>query len=549
MKLQSRAPGRRPAFRRGPTALVAALLTTLAGATPQSDPTVGLFRPGRLWTHASGGWGNVGRVVAIGNHGAEVLTEVGGFSASAQLYPATAWDPGAPGWVDTAGYYSENSQVDAAKLASTRATFHILRPTQGASKSPQLRIYSDGILPDAVIPFPFLVSTARGGVHVSEDGERIVAWCYPAPGFKTGLIRASKGAAAIDGYELIDSLGEPQASRLSRDGSTLLLLSPLRTTLVQAATGAVVHQHPTWSGFSTAADLSADGSILVKRVDGSRLEIWQRQAGGHGLVNTLDATGPGPLRRLVLAQDGRFAVAAYDVTPVYPAPQSAVAVRVLSLFGPGPLVQSEHVVLGDGLYTTRVSDLELSADGRHFALATSGDQSGQAPEVVLFSRDSVGAWRVAFEGRTGGSAWDVDLSHDGRRVVVASREGHMDAFGSGARIDTFEVAGRDLILRGTARPGGTVDVLLRCEPGVSVTVLLSDTLAQPPLTIPGAGTLHLAPGTYSFAGVGTADNTGWVQVQVPLAPGSAIGRELFVQGVVRSQRRLTADYGRLRVMP
>lgn len=548
MTLHSRAPRTRRAVRNGQTALVAFALASLAAAQ-QSDPTVGLVRAGRLWTHASGGTGNVGRVVAIGNHGAQILTDKMGFAPATQLYSATATDPGAPSWQDSYAYHAESGSVALARTGDRAVAFHIYRTDFYSVKQPELRVYRDGLQLERTLPFPFVVAGGKGSALVSESGDVVAAWCHPAPGGRSGLITWRPAATAEHSYMELELYGDPKVVRISRDGSTVLCMSQMRTVIVDAHNGVLLHEHTNFSGYPMAGTLSEDGRLVVKYTSGGALERFRREGTGYVALPDVPLGGGGTLKDLRLSHDGRRLFAAFDL-PLEGAPlPSRVAARVFDLGATPSQLEFEYVVVGDGQYSLRAVDLELAAQETHFALATSGDQSGQAPELLVFARDGSGRWSLVFEGRVQGSALDVDLSADGRRVVLAAREGHQDALIQGSRIDVFDLAERDLIPRGTARSTGSVEVHLRADPGAVVNVLRSRILADPPLVIPGAGTLYLAPGSYAFAGQGVADDRGLVAIEVAVPPGYQPGDELFFQGVVRSQRRLTADYGRLRVMP
>lgn len=83
---------------------------------------------------------------------------------------------------------------------------------------------------------------------------------------------------------------------------------------------------------------------------------------------------------------------------------------------------------GTGSFQDTVAGAQASADGQTFAVVSWGTRNNVHPEVQVFDRDL--ALIAGID--TPGSPFSVDMTRDGRHVVVGSKAVHANDLGSGS---------------------------------------------------------------------------------------------------------------------
>jgi hypothetical protein len=83
------------------------------------------------------------------------------------------------------------------------------------------------------------------------------------------------------------------------------------------------------------------------------------------------------------------------------------------------------VTVGSGDYQDALNRAEMSDDGQIIAVISDGDEDNSHPELEVFDRNLnvIGGLDMP------GSAYDMDMTRDGRYLVVGARHAHWEAGG------------------------------------------------------------------------------------------------------------------------
>ena len=155
-----------------------------------------------------------------------------------------------------------------------------------------------------------------------------------------------------------------------------------------------------------------------------------------------------------------------------------------------------------------------------------GDQSGAAPEVMVFRRDRD---MPTHAHNLPGSVQAMDLSADGKRLAVASKAVHNNVAGGGGRLDLYDLEVGDLRVHGVPRTGQSVRIELEGTPGRPAILLASRSLAKQPSEHPGVGFMVLDRKSAWKVPMGVFDANGVAAVDYDL-PSNAAGLTLYFQG-------------------
>lgn len=524
---------------------VIAAITAVSGAPIHAQsPSASL-----VWTYSSGPESWVPRVVTVGDQGSNVFTNLDGWGGAPRMFSSNDQNPPTPVWTGTGPYIATNARVDSSKDAGVYAEMHFAQTSSTAPKSPVLNKYgANASAPQWTYTFPFTVSSGSNGVHVSRDGRTIVGWVFDWSTQKTNVAVFDSTSNQPRSYTAVDTAGEPRSTVLSSDGNTLLVVAQLRTVVFDARNATTAYTGTNWSGIGPGHALSGDGSVFAKSLPDRRVEVWRRQGASYALDFTHEAPPLTQCGRMAISEDGSTLAMAFASMDNF----LNVRVRVLDLTSTQHAILLDDTINGAGSYSNVASDVAVSSDGSKLAVGLTGDQAGQAPEVLAYARSGAAYTRILAQDLPG-SVNDIDLSADGRRLAVASKATHNIVGTGGGRIDLFDleappaISHGDLTLQGVAHAGGTVNVTQYIAPGTPALLLRAPAAAAVPQLFPGVGTLYLQRATMQAVDSGSANASGMLTsvVTVPASPGTTY----YFQGFSTTPRKLSTDWVQMTVVP
>ncbi len=265
-------------------------------------------------------------------------------------------------------------------------------------------------------------NSGKRAVAVSGNGMRVATCAFDGTDtllvLHNGATGAMMGSATIPGYcsgvEMDDS------------GSRILVTAGSVARLYDTATMTEEYSLAT-SGAGGYHRISRDGTAIAaggfniraaREIDG----VWQTVYAGGG---SNDWFGYG----VSLSGDGEtLFVLSHDYGDGYQTNEHRIVdlntgtvVAVSSYTGSGSLQNSA--------VATSVND-----DGTVFAAASWGDAGNTEPEVRIFDRDL----NMIGSIDTPGSPFDLDMSRDGKYVLVGSKSVHANTFGNGGNTYAYE---------------------------------------------------------------------------------------------------------------
>lgn len=506
-----------------------------------------------LWSHASGSgaenWN--AKVVSIGDHGSQVLTSFGSFNDFTRLFSAYDQNPPVPVWQDSSGQTTQRHRVSSSKMADVHATLHDVHSgSPFNTRNVVVRKYtSSSGTPDWVYTFPEVTNGHdRTAVHVSDDGDCVAALMH---NIYTGEVDVAVftpdsdltgGPAAT--YSVSVS-GPMASSRLSSDGSTLMVRSNARIRLLNALDGTLRHDVFVLGGTPYADAISGDGSALAYSTYND-VKVYRENANGtFGAPAILDVDGTNYCGALDI-DDGSTRVAMgfnyFNSANEF----LTVRVQVRDLANTN-VILVDDTLAGSGAHQNLVSDIELSSDGRRVAVGLWGDEAGLVPEVCVYATNQSEPI-ATFE--TPGSVNAVAFSADGTKLAVASKAVHANVVASGGRIDLYQIGERDLEMQGVPSIGNTVTFDLHGREGKHAVLLSAPALDDPPTVFGNIGTLHLKRTALSATPMGTVGSTEWISKDYTIPNNAAlIGTTTYFQGFLSSPRELSKSFVAMTILP
>lgn len=497
-----------------------------------------------LWSFPSdGSWQP--ETVALGADGSEVFSEYGSYLNERVLLSVHDSDPPTPVWSDGEQLWNHYRAVDSASQGSTHAALHqeYIDSTM-TWRRPVLRKYSTGSdTPDWVYESSVLISSSSNAdVRVSTDGSQVTAVVYDVSGGQTRLSVFDASSPTPTSEFSVDTGGAFEAFEVSGDGKVIALRSQLKLSVVDLESGAVrLSKYYFYSPFAGGLSLSGDGSV-VAMATGSELQVfeWNGSAYGEPALATLPSGGYSPA--VAVSGDGSRVAAGTN----YYNQQGDFRVQCWDV--EGLVNRLDHATSAPGTTPNVVSALRLSADGDTIAVGLWGDEGETVPELLVLSPDHPGDLASA---DLPGSVMDMDLSPDGRRVVVAAKGAHATDFGNGGGLYLFQVGDRDFRLHGAPQIGATVTFSQQHEAEAYGVVLSAPQLASEPQVFPGVGSLLLDAGSLSvLPSIVPTDGNGvaYVPHQIP-NEASLVGTTSYYQGFGLRPRKLSEDFVRVTVLP
>jgi len=501
-----------------------------------------------LWTHSSGTEGWTPKVVSLGNGGSQAWTQLGPYNDYTRLYSAQGPQTGAPAWqrVDTQSTY--NHAVASAENADVHCTLHdvVTDATQGLRSLVLRKYHSTSNQPDWSYTLPF---TSNGHhefrAQVSRDGQRIVAasrniWTNKVEVF---VFNASAGTPVLS--VPVTFAGSLESMVLSANGRKLLLGGTNRVIVLDVVTGTIDNTLVLFDQVFSGHAINADGTVFAYGTFGA-IKVYRKNASGAYEQRFMDVTDTTKYcDHLAISDDGSTLVGAYNHSATFLSVTVVAFDLVQSLSTATPVKFMEYTTTGTGTRQVAASAIDCSFDGKVFALGTWGDQNGASPEIQVFSRTQSAPTKT-FD--LPGSVQDLDLSADGQHLVSVSRLTHNNVFGSGGRVDMFDVGAGDLRVTGLPRGGSTIEIAVKGGLGGTATLMVSTSPISVPILLPRVGTLYLTPGTAVNTQLGPVQDDGYARGSY-VVPAGLMGQTLYLQGLSSQPRRLTKDWQRFTVLP
>lgn len=516
-------------------------LTPLApspGLTRTSGTQTMTAGPGLVWTHKDNGKKWIAEAVSIGNHGTQVFSQYYLNNTAAALLsrhdqepPVAVWevlnDPDNPGGVDSAEETDIHVSITETETGVNQRIIKVSK-------------YSSGAGPDWVYTYPHLTA-GKLYIQISNDGQIIVAAVgNPVTGENDILVFHPSSAVPTATFSL--QSGTMWGFDLSADGSRMVIGIHTTAYVLEVPSGNVLftlnHAH---SLSSCGVAISGDGSVFASGGGQGRIRIWEWN--GSTYINTFtDITPGGGIVRTIAISDDSTTVA-YGIGYAYP----SLEVDTKAIDVPGKIVTMHEKVTSYGQYQNTAYDVAICAEGSRFAVAQFGDEPDLVEEVRIFEKySSVPIATLNLKG----SAFNVDISSDGKWVVAGSKAVHANQSGSGGQIDLYHLEDSDFALYNTPSVGSTVLFELRGTPYANGFLIASPKLNPLPAPIPGIGTLYPDWAGLLVIPMGQIGSGGMVNMStmLPNDP-SLIGASIYSQGGVDDPAKLTACWVKLTLVP
>jgi len=516
-------------------------LTPLA-PSPRPTRTTGIRTtasgPGLVWTHKDNGNKWIAEAVSIGNHGTQVFSQYYLNNTAAALLsrhdqdpPVPVWeiqnDPDNPGGVDSAEETDIHVSITETETGVNQRIIKVSK-------------YSSGTGPDWVYTYPHLTA-GKLYIQISNDGQIIVAAVgNPVTGKNDILVFHPSSAVPTAAFSL--QSGTMWGFDLSADGSRMVIGIHTTAYVLEVPSGNVLftlnHAH---SLSSCGVAISGDGSVFASGGGQGRIRIWEWD--GSTYINTFtDITPGGGIVRTIAISDDSTTVA-YGIGYAYP----SLEVDTKAIDVPGKIVTMHEKVTGYGQYQNTAYDVAICADGGRFVVAQFGDEPDLIEEVRIFEKYlSVPIATINLKG----SAFNVDISADGKWVVAGSKAVHANQSGSGGQIDLYHLEDSDFTLYNTPSIGSTVIFELRGTPYANGFLIASPKLNPAPTHFPGIGTLYPDWAGLAVLPMGQISPGGTVNMGAPIPyDPSLIGESIYSQGGVDSPAKLTACWVKLTPVP
>ena len=491
-----------------------------------------------IWTYDDAGLQWVPEQVSLGNFGTAAFSHTDLNNTRAVLLSQHDADPPTPIW-----WYDTNPDQGVQVASAAKADCHVAFTSTETGvlneREWRLKKYSTGGL-DWTYVAPFKTA-GRCFAGVSDDGQRIVAVLgNPLTGFVELSVFGPHSAVPVAQFDLPP--GVIWVGALSADGSTLALGLDETARVVDVDTGVIRFSFASQSYSNSGVALSGDGSVFATGDGAGTGRVFEWDGVTYQHVFTHSWPGGGSPRGVALSADAStFAFACSG--PLYPS--AVVRLDIVDL--PSKTVLASEEMVSFGLWANVPTDLDVSADGERIALAISGDQPELWDEVRLYTRTS-GTPFASFA--LPGSALSLDLSPDGKWLVVGNKDTHLDESGSGGSVRLFRIGTPDLYLTGLPRIGATPVAHFVSWPGLTAWLWFAPTPLSTPYLFPGIGLLYLDPAQATQVPLGQVPASGEATLALPIPNDPAlIGASLWVQGLYTMWWTLSSDAFPIVVLP
>jgi hypothetical protein len=230
---------------------------------------------------------------------------------------------------------------------------------------------------------------------------------------------------------------------LCDDGSRAILTRNAVARIIDTSTMDIIHTFQVWGGGSPHR-ISRDGTVVAggsgsfeayRETDGVWERIYYIPQGSY------EWFGAG----IGLSENGdTLFLATHTYQPDY----LTLKYRVIDLVAGEEL--TSFSATGTGSYQDPIQWAVSSDDGQIFAVASWGTEFDDHPEVQIFDREL----NLIGSINTPGSPFSLDMTRDGRYVVVGGKAIHANETGSGSDTYVYRIAG----LAGDIDGDGDVDL-------------------------------------------------------------------------------------------
>lgn len=514
-------------------------LTTLPPPSASAFAAVTQLPAGQLWSRSDVYW--VGKVVSLGNHGTQVFTEFDSGIDHAEFLSGFDESPAAPVWQTVAGPDLAEARVVSADAGDSHVTLHQVVTANDHQRRQAIvtKYNSSSSAPAWTYAYPQLM----GGVSrlgMSRNGNVIAAAVLNQFTLRAEIRFFGPNSNVPTGTLSIPSFTQLRAFELSSDGSTLYVSSASQGQVIDVAT------LTTRAAFALPTSLdchaiSGDGGVVAYGTFGT-VEVWERQSGGnYAHTHTHVEPGTNVCGRIDISDDNStiaFGFNFYDTN---------LHVRIQALDVPTKTITMSEDAFGTGTLQNVTADISLSADGSRFAVGLWGDEGGVCPEVRVYNKNSSVPLKLY---NLPGSVFDVDLSPDGQRLAVASKQVHANTFASGGTISLYALTREDIRVTGAPRSGSQITVTMRGKPFVPSSLLWTNAPALNPTTFGLMGTLYLQRTTLNSIQTGLTGEAGEVEYVYDVSSDPAdIGRSVYFQGFFVTPRRFTTNWVKVTILP
>ncbi len=271
-------------------------------------------------------------------------------------------------------------------------------------------------------PATFTGADAKA-VKVSRDGSTVAAYLID-------------GTAQTSTMFFFDGAGTPRtpwtfagwggAVDLTDDGSLALATQLFTGRVIDTATATEIFSADAF-GAGGRFNISGDGSILV--LGGFDLRVLKRQGSVWVPVITYNAPTSWFGWGSAVSRDGStVGVMSHD----YGAAYLNTATRIFDV--PSGTLLGTYPTTGAGGFQDSIAGAAMSDDGSVLAVCSWGTQNNAHPEVLIFDRGV----NLIGSVDTPGSPFGIDMTGNGRYVLVGSKAVHANTFGNGGRVTLFE---------------------------------------------------------------------------------------------------------------
>jgi WD40 repeat protein len=514
-------------------------LSTLPPPSAPAFAAVTQLPAGQLWSRSDIWW--VGKVVSLGNHGTQVFTEFDSGIDHAEFLSGFDESPAAPVWQTLSLQDLAEARVASADGGDSHVTLHqvVTANDQQHRQAIVTKYNSSTSVPAWTYTYPMLI----GGVSrlgMSRDGNVIATAVLNQFTSRAELRFFGPNSNVPTGTLSLPSFTQLRAFELSADGSTLYVSSASQGQVIDVAT------LTTRGAFAlpTALDchaISGDGSVVAYGTFGT-LVVWERQAAGnYAYTHTHVEPGTNVCGRIDISDDNStiaFGFNFYDTN---------LHVRIAALDVPTKTITMSEDAYGTGTLQNVLADISLSADGSRFAVGLWGDEGDLCPEVRVYNKHSSVPLKLY---NLPGSVFDVDLSPDGQRLAVASKQVHANTFASGGTISLYALTREDIRVSGVPRSGSQITVTMRGKPFVQSSLLWTNAPALNPTYFGAMGTLYIQRTTLNSIQTGLTGEGGEVEYVYNVSSNPAdIGRSVYFQGFFVTPRRFTSNWVKVTILP
>lgn len=511
---------------------------------PAPTPTLAVVQDlsaGLVWTHPDGGQGWVGQTVALGQHGTLAFSEFDNATDRAELISCLDVVPLTPLWTDPQPWTSQDAKVDAASQVGVFVSCRQI-PVTG-STGPRYTIISRYTAsstagPDWEYTFPF-TGYGPGRAVVSADGKLVVAGMLDQnSSLRLAIFEANSGIPTFT--TTVPCGPQLRALLLSDDGSTLYWASGSACNVWDVATHTTIASYILLSSLDSHA-ISGDGSVFA--FGGfNTVDIYERQAAGNYLhTHQMYVPGQAVCGKIDISADGSTLVAGFNLWDY----NLGVTIQALDLAT--KTVTMSDTAVGAGTYQNVVADISVCDDGSRFAVGLWGDQAGLVPELRLYVRGQ-NAPVQTFDYP--GSVYSLDMSGNGRRVLVGTKAVHANVYASGGSVDLHRFADEDFVGHGIPSLGDKVRFSLSGAANSPAMLVLAPRPSAPTQVLGIGGLLYLDRVTMTTRYMGVTDPTGRVDWDYDIGTNPLlVGTTWFFQGLTLGPRQFTADWLQYTVLP